>query len=60
VVAEHWAALAEMPPDFSETYEAVNKLAAHLFAEDPASMSAELAEIFSKKKAKAKKMGETL
>jgi predicted short-subunit dehydrogenase-like oxidoreductase (DUF2520 family) len=59
VVSEHWAALAALPPEFSETYEAVSKLASHLFAEDAALMSRELAEIFRKKKAKARKMGET-
>lgn len=57
VVKAHVQALREFPPEFSEAYESVSRLAARLLAQDSAGMPAELEKIFAGKKAKAKSTG---
>jgi predicted short-subunit dehydrogenase-like oxidoreductase (DUF2520 family) len=57
VVATHFEAMKGLPPQFLETYEAVNRLAAMVLAQDPAGMLAELEKIVVSKKARVKTTG---
>src|SRR5580693_10456027 len=57
VVAAHFEAMQDLPPQFSETYEAVNRLAAQVLAQDSEAMLAELKKIAVKKKTKVKATG---
>jgi len=57
VVAAHMEAMKDLPPEFAETYEAVNRLAASVLAQDSASMQAELEKIVVNKKNKVKATG---
>jgi predicted short-subunit dehydrogenase-like oxidoreductase (DUF2520 family) len=57
VVAAHAAAMKDLPAEFSETYEAVNRLAALVLAQDSAAMLAELEKVAVDKKPKMKAIG---
>lgn len=57
VVAAHMEAMKDLPPEFRETYEAVNRLAASVLAQDSAVMQAELEKIVVNKKNKVKATG---
>jgi predicted short-subunit dehydrogenase-like oxidoreductase (DUF2520 family) len=57
VVAAHMEAMRDLPPEFAETYEAVNRLAASVLAQDSAGMRAELEKIVLNKKNKVKATG---
>jgi predicted short-subunit dehydrogenase-like oxidoreductase (DUF2520 family) len=57
VVATHFEAMKDLPPPFLETYEAVNRLAAMVLAQDPAGMLAELEKIVVSKKTRVKTTG---
>ena len=57
VVARHLEAMKELPPEFAEAYEAINRLAAVVLAQDSAAMLAELDKISANRKAKAKTTG---
>jgi predicted short-subunit dehydrogenase-like oxidoreductase (DUF2520 family) len=57
VVAAHFEAMQDLPPQFSETYEAVNRLAAQVLAQDSEAMLAELKKITVNKKTKVKATG---
>ena len=57
VVAAHMEAMKDLPPEFAETYEAVNRLAASVLAQDSALMQAELEKIVVNKKNKVKATG---
>jgi len=57
VVAAHMEAMKDLPPEFAETYEAVNRLAAAVLAQDSAVMQAELEKIVVNKKNKVKATG---
>jgi predicted short-subunit dehydrogenase-like oxidoreductase (DUF2520 family) len=57
VVAAHVEAMKEFPLEFTEAYEAVNRLVALVLARDSAAMLAELDKIRVHKKAKAKVTG---
>ncbi len=57
VVAAHAAAMKDMPAEFAETYEAVNRLAATVLAQDSAAMLAELEKVSLNKKSKGKATG---
>jgi predicted short-subunit dehydrogenase-like oxidoreductase (DUF2520 family) len=57
IVAAHLEAMKELPPEFAEAYEALNRLAAVVLAQDSAAMLAELERISSSRKAKAKAIG---
>jgi predicted short-subunit dehydrogenase-like oxidoreductase (DUF2520 family) len=56
VVAAHFEAMKHLP-QFLETYEAVNRLAAQVLAQDSAAMLAELEKIVVNKKTKVKATG---
>lgn len=57
VVASHLGAMKEFPPEFSEAYQALNRLAAVVLSQDSAAMLAELEKISTSRKAKAKATG---
>jgi predicted short-subunit dehydrogenase-like oxidoreductase (DUF2520 family) len=57
VVATHTEAMKDLPAEFTETYEAVNRLAALVLAQDSATMVTELERISLSKKAKGKATG---
>ncbi len=57
VVAAHMEAMKDLPPEFAETYESVNRLAASVLAQDSAGMQAELEKIVVNKKNKVKATG---
>jgi predicted short-subunit dehydrogenase-like oxidoreductase (DUF2520 family) len=57
VVAAHMEAVKDFPPEFAETYQAVNCLAARVLAQDSAAMLAELDKVAVNKKTKAKATG---
>jgi predicted short-subunit dehydrogenase-like oxidoreductase (DUF2520 family) len=57
VVAAHLDAMKDLPAAFAQAYEAVNRLAALVLAQDPSTMLAELDKIKSNKKAKVKTTG---
>ncbi|MGH9740758.1 MAG: Rossmann-like and DUF2520 domain-containing protein [Candidatus Acidiferrum sp.] len=57
VVGTHLEALNDLPPEFSEAYQAVNRLAAHVLAQDSAGMLADLQKIAASRKPKAKVTG---
>jgi predicted short-subunit dehydrogenase-like oxidoreductase (DUF2520 family) len=57
VVAAHMEAMKDLPPEFVETYEAVNCLAALVLAQDSAAMLAELDKVSVNKKTKVKATG---
>ena len=57
VVAAHMAAMKDLPAEFLETYEAVNRLAAMVLAQDSAAMQAELEKVAVNKKTKVKATG---
>jgi predicted short-subunit dehydrogenase-like oxidoreductase (DUF2520 family) len=54
VVAAHTEAMKNLPAEFAETYEAVNRLAAQVLAPDSATMLAELEKVCVGKKARVK------
>jgi predicted short-subunit dehydrogenase-like oxidoreductase (DUF2520 family) len=57
VVAAHMEAMKDLPAEFAETYEAVNRLAAMVLAQDSAAMSAELEKVVVNRKTKVKATG---
>ena len=57
VVARHLEAMKELPPEFAEAYEAINRLAAVVLAQDSAAMLAELEKISANRKSKARATG---
>jgi predicted short-subunit dehydrogenase-like oxidoreductase (DUF2520 family) len=57
VVAAHMEAMKDLPAEFAETYEAVNRLAAMVLAQDSAAMLAELEKVVVNKKTKVKATG---
>jgi len=57
VVASHIEAMKDLPAEFAETYEAVNRLAAQVLAQDSAAMLADLEKIVVNKKTKVKATG---
>lgn len=57
VVAAHMEAMKDLPAEFAETYESVNRLAASVLAQDSAVMQAELEKIVVNKKNKVKATG---
>jgi predicted short-subunit dehydrogenase-like oxidoreductase (DUF2520 family) len=57
IVATHLEAMKDLPPEFAQAYEAVNRLAALALAQDSASMLAELEKVAVKKKTKVKATG---
>src|SRR5260370_20374033 len=57
VVAAHIEAMKDLPAEFAETYEAVNRLAAQVLAQDSAAMLADLEKIVVNKKTKVKAKG---
>jgi predicted short-subunit dehydrogenase-like oxidoreductase (DUF2520 family) len=57
VVAVHLEAMKDLPPEFAETYEAVNRLAALVLAQDSAGMLAELDKVAVNKKTIMKARG---
>jgi predicted short-subunit dehydrogenase-like oxidoreductase (DUF2520 family) len=57
VVAAHAEAMKDLPPEFAQAYEAVNRLAAVVLAQDSASMLAELEKVTVKKKTKVRATG---
>jgi predicted short-subunit dehydrogenase-like oxidoreductase (DUF2520 family) len=57
VVATHADSMRDLPPEFAETYEAVNRLAAVVLAQDSAAMLKELEKVAVTKKTKVKATG---
>jgi predicted short-subunit dehydrogenase-like oxidoreductase (DUF2520 family) len=57
VVATHLEAMKDLPAEFAQAYEAVNRLAAVVLAQDSPSMLAELEKVAVKKKTKVKATG---
>jgi predicted short-subunit dehydrogenase-like oxidoreductase (DUF2520 family) len=57
VVAAHMEAMKDLPAEFAETYEAVNRLAAMVLAQDSAAMSAELEKVVVNRKTRVKATG---
>jgi predicted short-subunit dehydrogenase-like oxidoreductase (DUF2520 family) len=57
IVAAHNEAMKDLPAEFAQAYEAVNRLAAVVLAQDSASMLAELEKVAVKKKTKVKATG---
>jgi predicted short-subunit dehydrogenase-like oxidoreductase (DUF2520 family) len=57
VVAAHTEAMKGLPPEFAQAYEAVNRLAAVVLAQDSAAMQAELEKVAVKQNAKRKATG---
>jgi len=57
VVAAHTGAMKELPEEFTEAYEAVNRLAALVLAQDSSAMLAELEKVAVSKKTKVKATG---
>ncbi len=57
VVAAHMEAMKDLPAEFAETYEAVNRLAALVLAQDSEAMLAELEKVVLNKKARVKATG---
>lgn len=57
VVSTHTEAMKNLPAEFTETYEAVNRLAAMVLAQDSAAMLAELEKVRAGRKPKVKATG---
>jgi predicted short-subunit dehydrogenase-like oxidoreductase (DUF2520 family) len=57
VVAAHMRAMKELPEEFTEAYEAVNRLAALVLSQDSSAMLAELEKVAVNKKTKVKSTG---
>ena len=57
VVAAHTEAMKDLPAEFRQAYEAVNRLAALVLAQDSAAMQAELEKVAVTKKSKVKATG---
>ena len=57
VVAAHTEAMKDVPAEFRQAYEAVNRLAAVVLAQDSAEMQAELEKVAVNKKTKVKATG---
>jgi predicted short-subunit dehydrogenase-like oxidoreductase (DUF2520 family) len=57
VVASHLEAMKDLPPEMARAYEAVNRLAALVLAQDSAQMLAELEKVAGNRKPKAKMTG---
>jgi len=57
VIAAHLEALLHAPPEFRETYENLNRLAARTLAQNPSGMLEELEKISAASKLKAKAKG---
>ena len=57
IVAAHAEAMKDLPAEFAQAYEAVNRLAAAVLAPDSAAMLAELEKVAVRKKSKVKATG---
>jgi predicted short-subunit dehydrogenase-like oxidoreductase (DUF2520 family) len=57
VVAAHTEAMKDLPPEFRQAYDAVNRLAAVVLAQDSEAMRAELEKVVVSKKTKVKATG---
>jgi predicted short-subunit dehydrogenase-like oxidoreductase (DUF2520 family) len=57
VVAAHIGAMKELPAEFAQAYEAVNRVAALVLAQDSSTMLAELEKVAVSKKTKGKATG---
>ncbi|MHB8502814.1 MAG: Rossmann-like and DUF2520 domain-containing protein [Candidatus Acidiferrales bacterium] len=57
VVSAHLGAMKDLQPEFAQAYQAVNRLAALVLAQDSAGMRAELDKVVVNKKPKAKVTG---
>jgi predicted short-subunit dehydrogenase-like oxidoreductase (DUF2520 family) len=57
VVSAHTEAMKDLPAEFAETYEVVNRLAALVLAQDSAAMLAELEKVAVNKKSRVKATG---
>lgn len=57
VVAAHRETMKDLPAEFAQTYDAVNRLAALVLAQDSAAMLAELEKVAANKKTKVKATG---
>ncbi len=57
VVATHTEAMKDLPVELAQAYDAVNRLAALVLAQDPAAMLADLEKIVVNKKSKVKSTG---
>lgn len=57
VVATHTEAMRDLPGEFAQAYEAVNRLAALVLAQDSAAMLADLEKVVVNKKSKVKGTG---
>ncbi len=57
VVAAHSEAMKDLPAEFGQAYEAVNRLAAVVLAQDSAAMQAELEKVAVNKKTRVKATG---
>jgi predicted short-subunit dehydrogenase-like oxidoreductase (DUF2520 family) len=57
VVATHTEAMKDLPGEFAQAYEAVNRLAALVLAQDSAAMLADLEKVIANKKSKVKGTG---
>src|SRR5580704_1350932 len=57
IVAAHMESMKDLPAEFAETYEAVNRLAAMVLAQDSAAMLAELEKVVVNKKTIMKARG---
>lgn len=57
VVATHTEAMKDLPVEFAQAYEAVNRLAALVLAQDSAAMLADLEKVVVNKKSKVKGTG---
>lgn len=57
VVAAHTEAMKDLPVEFAQAYEAVNRLAALVLAQDSAAMLAELERVSANRKPKGKATG---
>ena len=57
IVATHLEAMKDLPVEFAQAYEAVNRLAAVVLAQDSASMLADLEKVTVRKKTKVRATG---
>src|SRR5580658_9126093 len=57
VVAAHTEAMKDLPGEFAQAYDAVNRLAALILAQDSAAMLAELEKIYANRKSKVRGTG---
>jgi predicted short-subunit dehydrogenase-like oxidoreductase (DUF2520 family) len=57
LISKHYAALDELPAEFTDAYSAVNRLAARILSNDPEKVLSELGKISVRTKPKVKAMG---